>query len=190
MKRSFLTNLFQGIEGIDKSVIDSILDENGRDVETEKTKTQEALNEVTELKKVDSEGLQKQIDKLTNDLATKTQEYTTILEEKTSLETQLTDVEKGLKHQHQVDMYLINQAKPKNLKAMKALINKEKLSSIEFDEDGKSEALDEIIKNVVKENGYLFGEDSAYDPAGGSNGNGNVTMTDAIQQGIQGQMKK
>lgn len=49
MKRSFLEGLFKDLEAEDsvkKNIIDSIMDENGNDVNAEKTKTLTAQNDL------------------------------------------------------------------------------------------------------------------------------------------------
>ncbi len=49
MKRSFLEGLFKDLEAEDsvkKSIIDSIMTENGNDVNAEKTKTETAKNDL------------------------------------------------------------------------------------------------------------------------------------------------
>ena len=187
MKRKFLQDLFKGLD-IPKETIDAILDENGSDVEAEKAKTKELQEEISTLKKVDGEALLQEIAELKESVGAKEESLKQAISEKEDLTSQVEKVTKELTHTHQVDMYLLN-AKPKNLKAMKALISQDKLKEVEFDEDGKSTALDEIISSVVKENGYLFGEDNEYSPRGGQPAGTQVSMNEAILQGIQGQGK-
>lgn len=188
MKRSFLADLFKKHElEVPKEVIDGILDENGSDVESEKSKTQEAIDKAKALEKDagDSTKLQEKLDALQAELDSEKEKATTLEAEKKTLESSIEETKNNLTKSHSVDMALVG-AKAKNLKAVKALISKEQMDSIVF-EDGKSEQLDSIIEGLVKTDSYLFGEDTGYSPAGGKGDPAPTEMIDVISQQLNSQ---
>lgn len=141
MKRSFLEEL-----GLEKDVIDKIMDENGKDVEKAKGSLADVQQERDDLKKQisdrdeqleslkkakgNSEELQKQIEQLQAD-------------------------NKQIKIDTAVERALAG-AKAKNITAVKALL---KLEGAELSDDGTIKGLAEQIDAVKKDNDYLFEAD-------------------------------
>lgn len=143
MQRKFLEEM-----GLEKEIIDKIMDENGSDIENTKKKleaerdnyksqletAQEALRSFNG---VDVNELQGRITQLTNDLAAKETEYQGKLadmEFTSVLEKALTDVG------------------AKNTKAVKALLDIESLKSSK----NQAEDIQKAVETVKKENDYLF----------------------------------
>lgn len=144
MKRKFLEDL-----GLEKEVIDKIMTENGNDIETEKTKAKEQvdnlqgqLDTVNEsLKKfdgVDVETLKGEIGTLQTTLQTKEKEFQNQLSERDfnqQLETAISAVG------------------AKNAKAVKALLDLDALKASKNQEADIKAA----IEGCQKDNDYLFG---------------------------------
>lgn len=154
MERKFLEGL-----GLEKDVIDKIMAENGKDIETHKatvaaketelTTANEALKALQEtVKKYDG----KDPDKLENDLKTLRQKYDADLS--------------AAKLSSAVELALTG-AKAKNLTAAKALL---KMDAIKLDGD-KVIGLDDQLKAIAKENPFLFG-DPEQNPPPPTPGNG------------------
>ncbi len=177
MRRDFLKGL--GIE--DKEIIDKILDENSADIgrakgelDTWKTKVDDLEKDIktkddtiaqlqTEANKV--EGLNQQISQLQTD--------------KTNLETELNTKVSEITREHEIENK-IRDKKGLNVKAIKALLDKEK----DIDEQ-----LDELAK--AEDSAMLFGAVQA--PSGTtpahSNGNGgtvptSATLADAVAKAL------
>lgn len=93
--------------------------------------------QLEELKKVDAEGLKAQIEKLQSENQSAKESY----------EKKLQEIEFG----HTLDTALTG-AKVKNLKAVKALLDTEKLVM----NDGKVVGLDEQLKSLKESDAYLF----------------------------------
>ena len=175
MTRDFLKNL--GIE--DKDTIDRIMSENGNDIENVKknfTGVKEQLDaankQIEELGKLDYEGAKK----LADDYKSKYEESVRANEK--------------MQFDYALDAALAA-AKPRNAKAVKALINADQLKL----SDGKLVGLDEQIKAIKKENDFLFEADTpAPDPApeppkprfSGGAGNPGSTVTNASARAIMG----
>lgn len=85
MKREELKALFTGIEGDFGSIIDSILDMNGRDINSLKAEREKLTKELTELKAIpnDTETLTKQLDELQKKYDTDTKALQSQLSERT-----------------------------------------------------------------------------------------------------------
>ena len=162
MTREFLKQL--GIE--DKTVIDSIMDENGKDINAEKTKfadyetlkTQlsDANKKIEEFGKLDFDGVKAMAD-----------DY------KAKFEQAQADSKKQLEElqfNHALDSAL-GGAKAKSIKAVKALLETDKLK---LNKDGSLTGLSEQLEKIKSENDYLFETENAPSPAphflGGSHG--------------------
>ena len=174
MNREFLTSL--GIE--DKDIVDKIMAENGSDIENVKknfTGVKEQLDaankKIEELGKLDYEGAKK----LADDYKAKYEESVKANEK--------------IQFDHALDSALAA-AKPRNAKAVKALIDSDKLKFTE----GKLIGLDEQISAIKKENDYLFEADTpAPAPApepkpkfSGGAGNLGSSITNASARAIMG----
>ena len=173
MTREFLKTL--GIE--DKSVIDSIMEENGKDINTEKTKfgdyetlkTQlsDANKKIEEFGKLDFDGVKAMAD-----------DY------KAKFEQAQADSKKQLdelRFNHALDSAL-GGAKAKNIKAVRALLETDKLK---LNKDGSLTGLSEQLEKIKSENDYLFETENAPSPAphflGGSHGTPSGADDDAIR---------
>lgn len=170
MTREFLKNL--GIE--DKDIVDKIMSENGSDIENVKKnfsgikeQLDAANKKIEELGKLDYEGAKK----LADDYKAKYEESVKANEK--------------IQFDHALDTALAA-AKPRNAKAVKALINSDQLKYSE----GKLIGLDEQIKAIKKDNGFLFETDEpAPEPKpkfSGGAGNPGSTVTNAAARAIMG----
>lgn len=168
MKRDFLKNL--GIE--DKDIIDKILDENSADIGKAKGELQTYKDKVTELegkiqtkdgeiasltKKVgDTDALNQQIAQLTTDKTNLTNE----------LNTKVTKIQKD----HAIEGR-IRDKKGKNVKAIKALLDDEKITFENNVLGGIDEQLDALA--TAEDSSMLFG-DAKSTPAGTHGGRPNA----------------
>ena len=154
MTREFLKSL--GIE--DKAVVDKIMDENGKDINTEKGKyadydtlkaqLSEANGKIEEFGKLDFDGVKAMADEY------KTKFEAAQAESKAQLEK--------LKFDHALEAALSG-AKARNVTAVRALLDSEK---IKLNKDGTLTGLSEQLEKIKTDNDYLFeAEKSADDPA-------------------------
>lgn len=168
MKSEFL----KGLGITEQSTIDAIMAENGKDVNAAKSKTTELETKVSEL-----EGQISERDKQLNDLKNSAKDNETLtkkiteLEEantasKTAYENKIADIQKN----HAVESG-IRDAKAKNVKAVMALIDMEKISY----KEGKLEGLSEQIETLTKgeDTSFLFGESKPGAPSGAQPGMSN-----------------
>lgn len=190
MKRDFLKNL--GIE--DKEIINQILDENSADIgrakgelDTYKTKVSELENEVKSKDK-DIENLQKQV----GDTKALQDQITQLETDKTNLSNELTTKVTEIQKSHAIEG-AIRDAKGKNIKAIKALLDTDKITY----EDGVLGGVAEQLENLAKaeDSSMLFG-DAVNAPAGThlnnppSGGNGGnpptaATFAEAIAKALK-----
>lgn len=178
MTREFLKQL--GIE--DKAVVDKIMEENGKDINTEKakfgdyetlkTQLSEANNKIAEFGKLDFEGLKAKADEYKANFE-KAQE-----ESKKQLE--------ALRYEHALEGALTS-AKARNVKAVKALLEADK---IKINKDGSFSGLSEQLDALKKDNGYLFEEEKPTEPKpsflGGTGGGNPPTNDDNAVRAIMG----
>lgn len=185
MKRDFLKNL--GIEN--KELIDTILDENSADIgrakgELETYKTQVADlknqlsakdNEITTLKtKADSvDGLNQQIAQLSAD--------------KTQLTNDLNTKVSALQKSHAIESG-VRDAKAKNVKAVMALLDMDKISYADGALTGLNEQLETLQKG--EDTNFLFSGENHSAPAGTNvnnppaNGGNNPPTTNTLAGAI------
>lgn len=157
MKREFLEGL-----GLEKDTIDKIMAENGNDINREKTKADEYKSQLDTAKEtlkgfegVDVAQLQGEITKLNTDLANKDAEY----------QKKIADMEFN-----SVLDSAINGSKAKNSKAVKALLDLDKLKASKNQTEDIKTALEELRKS----DSYLFGSDEpVLNPIGDTSGNNN-----------------
>ena len=187
MKRDFLKNL--GIE--DKDIIDKILDENSADIGRAKGGTDELKSQITQLQTQlnekttefdtlkestkDYESLKNQITQLTND--------------NDNLKNQLDTKVNELQKTHAIENG-VRDAKAKNVKAVVAQLDMDKITFKDGKLNGLSEQLDALTKG--EDTSFLFGETHGGSPAGtqpnnppfngGNNGNPPTgkTLSEAI----------
>lgn len=173
MKREFLKEL--GIE--DKTVIDAIMNENGKDINDEKAKhadyeaikiqLENANKKIEEFGKMDFDGAKAEAEKWKH-------EYQTAKE---TSENQL----KELRFSHTLESEL-HKAKSKNVKATMALIDR---SGLTMNDNGEIIGLKEQIEKMKKDDGYLFENEDVSEPKPsflGSVSSSNETKTDTIRQ--------
>ena len=157
MKRKFLEDL-----GLEKEVVDKILDENMKDIgtakgeaETHKTQLETAQKEVESLKGQVKER-DKQLETLKNstgDIEQMKQQIETLQGENKTAKQKHESEMKQLKVDFAVEKALTG-AKAKNLTAVKALLKD--LDKAELDENGDVKGLKEQIDALVKDEGTAF----------------------------------
>lgn len=156
MKRDFLKNL--GIE--DKDIIDKILDENSADIGRAKGELQSYKDKVTELEgKITDKD--KEITSLTakvGDTDALNQQIAQLKTEKTNLENDLSTKVNKIQKDHAIEGR-IRDRKGKNVKAIKALLDEEKITY----EDGNLSGIDDQLEALEKaeDSAMLFGAVSA-----------------------------
>lgn len=161
MKRDFLKNL--GIE--DKDIIDKILDENSADIgrakgelETYKTKVENLENDI-KTKDATISTLQTKADSV-DDLNQKISQLET---DKTNLTTELNTKVTEIKKDYAIEGK-IRDFKGKNIKAIKALLDMDKIT---YENDTLS-GIDEQLSTLssAEDSAMLFGNVQAAPPAG------------------------
>lgn len=160
MKREFLKSL--GIE--DKDVIDKIMDENSSDIGKAKGELQTYKDKVADLegqiatKDTEIKNLQKSV----GDVDTLNQKITQLETDKTNLQNELNTKVNQIQKTHAIEGG-IRDAKAKNVKAVMALLDTEKITF----NDGKLEGLAEQLENLTKDENtsFLFG-DAVNSPSG------------------------
>ena len=175
MKRDFLTEL--GIS--DKDVIDKIMQENGKDIESVKSKYADydsvkeqltaANKQIEEFGKLDYDGLKKTAE-----------DYKAKFE---AAEKESKEKIERMKFDTALDNAL-SAAKSKNVKALRALIDTDGLKL----KDDKIIGLDEQLKAIKADNGFLFESDdqSPVPRYSGSAGNLGGTVPNASARAIMG----
>ena len=139
MKRKFLEDL-----GLEKDVIEKIMNENGADIEKAKGEVETLRNQLNETQDklksfegVDVAKLRGEITNLTNELATNKAEY-----EASIADRDFNDLVKGIASEH----------KARDIKAIMPFLDVEALKSSKNQDKDIRTALD----GMVKEQGYLF----------------------------------
>ena len=156
MKRKFLEDL-----GLEKELVDKILDENSQDIgkakgdfEDVQEKLKNAESEIETLKGQvkDRDGQLETLKNSTGDIDSLKEQIQTLQDEnKTKDEAHAAEI-KQLKVDNAVDA-AITGAKGKNAKAIKALLN---LENAELADDGTIKGLAEQIEALQKSDSYLF----------------------------------
>lgn len=154
MRRDFLKNL--GIE--DKETIDRILDENSSDIGRAKGDLESVRNQLTTLTNdyntlkestKDYDTLKGQVEQLTTD--------------KTNLQTELNTKLSQLQKTHAIESG-VRDAKAKNVKAVMALLDMDKITFENGELSGMSEQLEALSKG--EDTSFLFGTLDSNVPAG------------------------
>ena len=161
MKRDFLKNL--GIE--DKNIIDQILDENSADIgrakgelDTYKTKVTDLEREL-ESKKTEITTLQGKV----SDVEALNQKISQLEADKTTLTNDLNTKVSQIQKAHAIENG-VRDAKAKNVKAVMALLDMEKITYENGELSGISEQLDTL--KTGESTSFLFGEAQPASPAG------------------------
>jgi chromosome segregation ATPase len=164
MKRDFLKNL--GIE--DKDIIDKIMDENSSDIGKAKGELQTYKDKVTELEGAiatkDSEIAN--LTKKAGDTDALNQKIAQLEADKTSLTTELSTKVNEIQKDHAIEGK-IRDAKGKNVKAIKALLDHSKITYENNELNGLDDQL-EALKGA-EDSSMLFGE--VHTPPAGTNPN-------------------
>ena len=156
MKRKFLEDL-----GLEKATIDSIMDENGKDIENAKGDTKKLEDTIATLTS-EKAALEKQVSERDSQLETlknSTGDVEALKQQITTLQAEnkaAADAHAAEIKQMKVDSAIeaaITGAKGKNAKAIKALLN---LENAELAEDGTVKGLAEQIDALQKSDAYLF----------------------------------
>ena len=188
MKRDFLKNL--GIE--DKEVIDKIMDENSADIGRAKGELQTYKDKVTEL-----EGTIKDKDKEISTLTVKVgdtdalnQEIAQLKNDKNDLTNRLNTEVSKIQKTHAIESG-VRDAKARNVKAVLAQLDLEKITYENGELKGLSEQLDALKTGA--DTSFLFGADKPGTPSGtqpgtpsgnGGTPNTSKTFADAIAKAI------
>lgn len=177
MTREFLKKL--GIE--DKDTVDSIMAENGRDINAEKDKYADhedikkqlaaANKQIEDFGKLDYEGVKKSAE-----------EYKAKFEQS---EKDAAAKLSKLRFDNALDAALTAE-KPKNVKMLRAMIEQDRLKYSEA--DGRIIGLDEQLKDIKKNNAFLFSEAEEQPKPyfGGKSGGGNSGNSAASAREIMG----
>ena len=161
MKRDFLKNL--GIE--DKEIIDKILDENSSDIGRAKGEVDSYKTRITELETSVSDK-DKEINTLktqVGDVAALNQKITQLETDKTNLTNDLNTKVSQLKKDYAIEGK-IRDAKGKNVKAIKALLDDSKITFENETLGGLDEQLEALAK--AEDSAMLFGSQNGTPPAG------------------------
>ena len=155
MKRSFLENLFKDLDAEDsvkKSIIDTIMDENGNDVNAEKTKLESVKNDL----KV-KEGL-------IEELNTKIKENDSVDIEKIKKEQFDLGKAEGSKEVEEFKKTNALKSSIKGAKDFDLVYSKLDKDKIKYEKDDKGEytvsGIDEQIKDVKEKYSFLFEDES------------------------------
>ena len=169
MKTEFLQNLKIGDQTLSKEIIDTIMAENGKDIEAAKkpfadyenlkAQLQAAKDGLKAFDGVDVNNLKGQISKLQGDLAAKDAEWQAKLDGM-AFDGRIKDAITG--------------AKGKNAKAIAALLDMDALKASKNQEADIKAALD----TLKKDNGYLF--DDASTPPPYASGTGRSKLLDSV----------
>ena len=190
MKREFLKNL--GIE--DKEIIDKILDENSADIgrakgelDTYKTKS-ENLEKDIKTKDDKIADLEKQV----GGIEALNQKISQLETDKTNLTNEVNTKVSAIKKEHAIEG-AIRDAKGKNVKAIRALLDDEKITYENDTLDGITDQLTALA--TAEDSSMLFGDAKTNHPAGthlnnpangghGGNAPTSKTFTEAITKAL------
>lgn len=188
MKRDFLKNL--GIE--DKDIIDKILDENSADIGRAKGELDTYKEKVTKLegditaKDTTIADLQKKV----GDTDALNQQITQLQTDKTNLTNQLATEVTKIQKTHAIESG-VRDAKAKNVKAVMALLDMEKITYENGELTGLTEQLDTLTKG--EDTSFLFGASPAPSgttpntpPQGGGTPPTSKTLSEAIAKSLSG----
>ena len=166
MKRDFLKNL--GIE--DKELIDKILDENSADIgrakgelDTYKTQVADLKNQLGE-KDNEINSLKEKADKVDG----LNQQITQLTADKTQLTNDLNTKVSALQKSYAIESG-VRDAKAKNVKAVMALLDMDKISYADGSLSGLNEQLESLQKGEDTE--FLFINGDTHQPPSGTNVN-------------------
>ena len=161
MKRDFLKNL--GIE--DKDLIDKILDENSADIGRAKGELETYKSQVNDLKNQISakDNEIAELQTKANSVAGLNQQITQLTADKNQLTNDLNEQVTSLKKSYAIESG-VRDAKAKNVKAVMALLDMEKITFADDALTGLTEQLENLQKG--EDTSFLFNTDNSNPPAG------------------------
>lgn len=161
MKREFLKNL--GIE--DKDIIDKIMDENSADIGRAKGELQTVKDRVAELETqiATKNGEIATLNKKVGDTTTLNERISQLEADKTNLTNELNTTVTKIQKTHAIEGR-IRDAKGKNVKAIMALLDNDKITF----ENGELGGIDEQLTALqgAEDSSMLFGETQVPPPSG------------------------
>ena len=178
MKRDFLKNL--GIE--DKEIIDKIMDENSADIGKAKGDLQTYKDRVTDLEGqvADKDKEISTLQKQAGDVESLNQRISQLETDKNNLTNELNTKVSEIQKSHAIENS-IRDAKAKNVKAVMALLDMDKITL----KDGELEGLSDQLETLTtgEDTSFLFGQ-TTQAPAGttpskAAGGNGGTPQTSA-----------
>lgn len=186
MKRDFLKNL--GIE--DKEIIDKILDENSSDIGRAKGELETYKNKVGELEETikTKDSTIADLEKSVGDTKALNDEITQLKADKTQLETDLNTKVSSIQKTHSIENK-IRDAKGKNVKAIMALLDMDKITF----ENNQLGGLDDQLATLkeASDSSMLFGDGTSPSgtkpsdpPSGGGNPPTATTLNEAIAKAL------
>ena len=189
MKRDFLKNL--GIE--DKDIIDQILDENSADIGRAKSGNDDLKSQITQLQ-TQLKDKTTELDNLkesTKDYDSLKNQISDLQNDKTNLQNELNTKVSTIQKEHAIEG-AIRDAKGKNIKAIKALLDIDKITYENNELSGITEQLESLAS--AEDSSMLFGENQtppagthlSNPPTGGNGGNPptSTTLAEAIAKAI------
>ena len=188
MKRDFLKNL--GIE--DKEIIDKILDENSADIGRAKSGNDDLKSQVTQLQTQLNDKTKEfnTLKESTKDYDSLKEQITQLTTDKTNLQTELNTKVSEVQKKHAIENS-VRDAKAKNVKAVMALLDMEKIKY----EDGELSGISEQLETLTTGDDTKFLFEGAVNisgatpsqPNGGNNG-GNAgtfkSFAEVVKQAI------
>ena len=185
MKRNFLEEL-----GLSKEVIDSIMDENGKDIEKAKSSVSSEVNNL----KAEIDGLNAQLAERNTQLETLKKDVS----DNESLVNQIAELQKAnkdasdkyandlnnIKIGYEVDKALTS-SNAKNLTAVKALLN---MDNVKFDKDGNLNGLQEQIDALVsgEDTSFLFNTGNNYNFKGITPAQASIDVKPSVDNDLKG----
>ena len=187
MKRDFLKNL--GIE--DKDIIDKILDENSSDIGRAKGELETYKNKVTDLEgKVSTQENEiKSLKEKSDNIDALNDKITQLETDKTNLTNELNTKVAQIQKTHAIENG-VRDAKAKNVKAVMALLNMEKITYKEDKLEGLSDQLTALQSG--ESTSFLFGDTKpapagtnlSNPPAGGGNPPSAKSFAEAVANAL------
>ena len=186
MKREFLKNL--GIE--DKEIIDKILDENSIDIGKAKGEVETLKNQITTLQGeiTTKDGEITTLKAQVGDTAALNQKIATLETDKTNLTNELNTKVSQIQKTHAIESR-IRDAKGKNIKAIMALLDMDKITY----ENGELSGIEEQLTTLTsaEDSSMLFGDANPpagtkphNPPSGGGNPPTSKTFAEAIAKSL------
>lgn len=192
MKSDFL----KGLGITEQSTIDAIMAENGKDINAVKSNLTSLETQVTELKEQlkDRDSQLGELKKSVKDNEALTKKITELEEMNTNTKAEFENKIAGMQKIYAVESD-VRAAKAKNVKAVMALLDMDKITYI----DGKLDGLSSQIESLTKgeDTSFLFGETQAAPtgthvnnpPTGGTGGTGgnpptSKTLSEAIAKAL------